>query len=551
MPQIVIREHDKTKAGLGTYSNFSVLIPGFISSTAVATDLWDDNDILELNNQADFEKYIGKVAADVNPQTAEAPVFTYPEAWRVEEKDGDVVTAVTYNITGKLTADEFYGTFGGRVYEKVAWEAGITPYDGELAVAATAEDEVETDPETGVVTTHKGAEQGRYVKRTQGWNANTNYCIIEPENIGRDARSVTPQIGNQIAYELLGLGYTVLYKKIIAENIAFSNNDEESSGIQMSEYDFWRPFEDKATYDFRYVVTGFCGEDDTQPYKDVNSRISELANARGDCIALVDIPKEVYKTYSSWKSDVIAYANALSNANKYTALFMPVVTYDMNSDATYQNDTFPAYFHYLLCASDAFVNYPEWFAVAGYTRGISSVYNIKSTQIKLGDAAINALEPRSTSGTGRLTKAINVVANIKGTYYLWGNRTAHLLGTTGDPVNGDLVASHFLNIRQLCTTLKKQLYVACRKFTFDPNSDTLWANFCNAITPTLDKMKANQGIDDYKIIKVPTDTKALLQAKIRIVPIEAVEDFEIDLYLEDSISGADVEIDEGTVGTNN
>jgi hypothetical protein len=38
---------------------------------------------------------------------------------------------------------------------------------------------------------------------------------------------------------------------------------------------------------------------------------------------------------------------------------------------------------------------------------------------------------------------------------------------------GDLTAQHFLNIRQLCTTLKKQIYVACRKFTFDPNSDVL------------------------------------------------------------------------------
>jgi hypothetical protein len=57
-------------------------------------------------------------------------------------------------------------------------------------------------------------------------------------------------------------------------------------------------------------------------------------------------------------------------------------------------------------------------------------------------------------------------------------------------------------------------------------------------------MKADQGISDYKFVKVADSRKALLNAKIRIVPIEAVEDFEISLFLEDSLGGsveADIE----------
>jgi hypothetical protein len=50
-------------------------------------------------------------------------------------------------------------------------------------------------------------------------------------------------------------------------------------------------------------------------------------------------------------------------------------------------------------------------------------------------------------------------------------------------------------------------------------------------------MKADQGISDYKILKVKSDRKAFLSAIIRIVPIEAVEDFDISVYLEDAISG--------------
>ena len=47
-------------------------------------------------------------------------------------------------------------------------------------------------------------------------------------------------------------------------------------------------------------------------------------------------------------------------------------------------------------------------------------------------------------------------------------------------------------------------------------------------------MKANQGIEDYIIEQVETTEKAKLMAKIRIIPIEAVEDFELELALEDS-----------------
>lgn len=98
-----------------------------------------------------------------------------------------------------------------------------------------------------------------------------------------------------------------------------------------------------------------------------------------------------------------------------------------------------------------------------------------------------------------------------------------------------LVASDFLNIRSLCCDLKKTIYRAARRYTFDPNTDTLWINFKSAITPLLERMKSNQGIRDYQFVKVPTTKKALLAARIIITPIEAVEDFDVTVVLDDSI----------------
>lgn len=54
-------------------------------------------------------------------------------------------------------------------------------------------------------------------------------------------------------------------------------------------------------------------------------------------------------------------------------------------------------------------------------------------------------------------------------------------------------------------------------------------------------MKSNRGIKDYKMIKVTSKEKALMKAKIKIVPIEPVEDFDISVYLEDSINDSTVD----------
>lgn len=107
-----------------------------------------------------------------------------------------------------------------------------------------------------------------------------------------------------------------------------------------------------------------------------------------------------------------------------------------------------------------------------------------------------------------------------------------------------LRASHFLNIRQLCTTIKKEIYTACRSLTFDPNSDLLWFKFINKMQPVLDNMRADQGIDNYAWVREEVSAKALTKAKLRIVPIEAVEDFDIGITLENSISGVIATVDD-------
>lgn len=417
---------------------------------------------------------------------------------------------------------------------------------------------------------------------------NTTLTFANPEDV-----AIPAHYGNQIAYELLGLGYTVYYVNMGEFYPTRNEVDEDGNEIQVDKEDgtkgpkniglanifealknlgretFWAELRDKTTYDYRFVLTGLL-EDNNGFFdlmKNANFEISKLASwekpgddpfahvrARGDVLALIDLDESAIRANiasqvnglgNTTKRTIQAIQKELSRQNfglygKYSAVFTPSVTYTNNLKTDFFNNShFPASFHYLACfAKSVFAdNYKEWFAVAGFTRGLST-YNIDSTAFKLGDIAVQALEPRYLVDGTPVNVACNVIVHNRGSYYIWGNRTAHALLKT------ELVASHFLNIRQLCITLKKFIYNLCRNFTFDPNSDILWSNFVTALTPLLEQMKANQGIRDYLIEKVPTDLKGVLSARVRIVPIEAVEDFEIEVALEDSIGGTTATVNE-------
>ena len=526
MPKIVIKEFDKTSAGIGLYSNFTVLVPGFVNEgLGYDEDKFDDNHVCEVSTKKDFENWIGKVPASLGLVQAAVAAEREPglpiDFYQDYREDGS--DEGSEDLTPKERLIAYLETELQPNMYLCEWEANTTGVVGYLK---------DSEKKYTNITLQIASEESYEVKET-------GYYLIRNDKVGSDAVYGT-QYGNQIAYELIKLGYTVLFKKL--DLISDLNKNE-----------FWEPLKDKSMYDFRYVINGLLTGN-----KVANGKIRDLAhfinkdaltnldNGRGDCTALCDIDASVY-TQKSQADAILGIEEEIAsfNTSKYAALFAPFVVYNMEDIGVYGNTTFPASFHYLACAAKAAENYNEWYAIAGYTRGISD-FSIASVGCKFGEEAVNALEPRyntwdAEKKTG-VEKAVNIIVKIKGNYYLWGNRTAEKLGTEGSD-DGDLKASHFLNIRQLCSTIKKQVYITCRKYTFDPNSDVLWINFCNAIRPLLEKMKADQGITDYKFIKVKAP-KATLKALIRIVPIEAVEDFDISLTLEDSIGSAEAIIDE-------
>lgn len=82
--------------------------------------------------------------------------------------------------------------------------------------------------------------------------------------------------------------------------------------------------------------------------------------------------------------------------------------------------------------------------------------------------------------------------------------------------------------------VKKAVYIAAKKFMFEPISETLWLNFKSEIEPLLDKMKTGNGLTDYQVLRKATKEKATICAVIRLWAIEAVEKFDITIELSDS-----------------
>ena len=350
-------------------------------------------------------------------------------------------------------------------------------------------------------------------------------------------------------------------------------------------------FTDRGKYDFKFISAPYIDVNSKQgPYITVNKGkeneytvpvrdsfinsldkiVTKVAGDRGDAIGLTYAP-----SYMKKSTEVDKFINTELNQEFYDAIIeRPAVTWSAtesyekygsygsgitsnfattfsvavkiyeggkvkNISYEFIKDTFPAYLDYLVCYGKFVKSNPSWFAISGSSAGATPLSTLIPLN-KYGDSDVAIFQPRDAGENDKNVKhiAMNTITNIRPFgYILWGNRTMHPLNKpiTNNALAVQLVASDFLNIRSLCCDLKKTIYRAARKYSFAPNTDTLWFNFKSEITPLLERMRNNQGIRSYQILKVNTTKKAVLAARIIISPIEAVEDFDITVELTDSV----------------
>ena len=317
-----------------------------------------------------------------------------------------------------------------------------------------------------------------------------------------------------------------------------SRSDYDST---LGNYTGFKRLEDKGEYVLKFITSGAyptfemnsvtvgSGEASvTYSYGTITDLMMTAAANRGDCTALIDhTPNNsrkpiatddtsLFKSVQSFFKTPRFSGTYQEDCNIYSAMFTPYGIYE-----TFMGDTMlPASFGYLASFAVQSSNSNGWLATAGVDRG--AVPKLKSLCQNLTNAMADSYQPR-----GEI--AINPITNIK-PYGLtiWGARTLKNNATMGD-----LTATSFLNIRQITSDVKRQVYVAAKSLTFEQNNDLLWIRFKNKITPLLDTMVNSNSISSYSIKRQSTDKKATVKAIVRLYAIEPVEDWDITIELAD------------------
>ena len=255
---------------------------------------------------------------------------------------------------------------------------------------------------------------------------------------------------------------------------------------------------------------GESGGTETQAELTVNSvvakELNRIAVARMDCVSLIDSTKST----SVDPSDILAALGKLElQDGSYAATFV-----DWSGDL-------PGSFYYLKLVAKLLQGNRRWDSVAGVKRGVGSGYN--------GPATLkNELSKYDLDTKYQMREGVsfNGFVKVNNVYTLWGDRTLKQ--------NSGLTATSFLSIRLLICDICERAYVAAINNTFESNNDVTWANYKTSISGLLDQAVADYKIAAYNIVKLTPDATATIRCKIRIVPIEPVEDFVIEIQIENS-----------------
>ena len=287
---------------------------------------------------------------------------------------------------------------------------------------------------------------------------------------------------------------------------------------------------DKYVYDVKFITSGgypnvISGEDAS-----IAKKMITVAATRGEAVALIDLAKDISaSSYIDTVNTVFDTTDEILGAqvNTFGAVVGPQCLIEFTSIS--QNVWMPGSYVWLkaLATSLNSKQNPIWFPVAGVDRGV--VANFKEAEFDVGSTLLGKWQDGK--------QCINPVMNIRAYgYCIFGNRTLIKNADADNPS-----ALSFLNVRLLLNELKKIAQRACLRLTFENNDSLLWNKFKNLICPTLDQMKTNRGLQDYKITRIPSDRLGVVKGLIRILPIESAENFEITFSLDVTTNVAVVE----------
>lgn len=251
---------------------------------------------------------------------------------------------------------------------------------------------------------------------------------------------------------------------------------------------------------------------------------------RADCLFIMDIEQldtnGFLVTSSVQQASVPLTANNFAsraeNSSYGAAYFPDVVMLDPN---TKTNVIAPPSVPVLgaFALNDA-VGHP-WFAPAGFTRGAlqttleAAVKLSKGNMDVLYDVSINPLVAFPGNATGG--------TNPKGGVVVWGQKTLQQQASALDRVN----------VRRLLLYIRRQVRNISNSIVFEPNRDATLAAFSAKVTPVLQKVQAQAGLDRFKVVIDSSTTTQqdilnnTIRGKIFVQPTRSIEFVSLDFVV--------------------
>ena len=166
-----------------------------------------------------------------------------------------------------------------------------------------------------------------------------------------------------------------------------------------------------------------------------------------------------------------------------------------------------------------------WFAPAGFTRGGLS-------EGAAGLPVLDVSQRLSSQQRDSLYEVnINPIAKFPAEgIVIFGQKTLQQTASALDRIN----------VRRLMIYLKREISFIASRLLFSPNTQDTWDRFLGQASPLLESVKAEYGIEDFRLVLDDATTtpdlidRNIIYAKLLVKPTRAVEFFAIDFVVTNS-----------------
>lgn len=278
------------------------------------------------------------------------------------------------------------------------------------------------------------------------------------------------------------------------------------SGTAPTNFDVSRAYErfsNKELYDVQILIGGGHNTPNVQ------KKIDEIAQRRGDAIGLLDVPSARQQYMDS-----INYRNLDLNLNStYSALFAADVLQEDNINGRIRYTPFSGWAAALCARTDRVAN-PS-FSIAGLNRGL-----------------VNVLKARHSYDDGQASEMFKAQVNYLRTFKglgipLWEQQT----------LNGKQSALSWLSVRRITNVIKTSLYRYGLYIIQEPNDDFTRRQLVSTFSEYLDVIKDARGISSYSVVSdnsnnpVAFENGGVLRVTVIIVPTIPVHELQIDIAI--------------------